>query len=70
MCSFFLIFVEKKELSLVEFYIKFESALTQQRQSELHSNHVNDYEPDLKMKLKLEKFMSENYTYKLQNTSR
>lgn len=44
--------------------MRFERALTKQRQNELHANHVKEYEkPELKTKLELEKLMSEYYTY-------
>lgn len=59
--SFFHNFMNRK-LSLVEFYMRYESALAQQRQNKLYANHVNEYErPELKMKLELERLMSEYY---------
>lgn len=48
---------------MVEFYMRCESALAQQRQHEFHASHVNEYEQcELKTKLELEKVMSEYYT--------
>lgn len=62
MNSFFHNFMNRK-LSMVEFYMRCESALAQQRQHEFHASHVNEYEQcELKTKLELEKVMSEYYT--------
>lgn len=42
--------------------MKFASALAQQRQSELHGDHVYE-RPEFKMILELEKFMSEHCSH-------
>lgn len=44
--------------------MRYESALVQQRQNELHANNANEYKrTELKTKLELERLMSEYYTH-------